>query len=54
LTWDPSLDAEETDLGLDGEDDHDNGPVFADFFERLRVMEAELDLIEARGGSLRK
>jgi hypothetical protein len=49
LTWDPSVDPEEIDLGLDGEDEHDNGPVFAQFFQRLRDIEAELDLIEARG-----
>jgi hypothetical protein len=50
FVWDPSTDPAEIDLGLDGdEDDHDNRPVFAEFFQRLRDIEAELDVIEARG-----
>jgi len=50
FVWDPSADPDDIDLGLEDEDDYDNQPVFADFFHRLRVIEAELDLIEARGG----
>jgi hypothetical protein len=51
FVWDPSVDPEDIDLGFDDEeDDYDNQPVFADFFQRLRAIEAELDLIEARGG----
>jgi len=49
--WNTPADGEDVELGLDDEDDHDNGPVFAEFFQRLRDIEAELDLIEARGGS---
>ncbi len=53
LVWDPSADPEDVDHGLDedeDEDDNDNRPVFAEFFQRLRDLEAELDLIEARNG----
>lgn len=50
LVWDPSADPEDVDLGLDDEDDNENRPVFAEFFQRMRDLEAELDLIEARHG----
>jgi hypothetical protein len=49
FTFHADADGEEIEHELDEEDDNDNAPVFADFFQRLRDIEAELDLIEARG-----
>jgi hypothetical protein len=48
LSWNVNTYGEEIELGPNDDDDDDNRPVFAAFFQRMRDIEAELDLMEAR------